>query len=677
MKKLISILMIFAVLLSCCACGNQQTAATQATEATQETLDPMSPEAMYGYIDQTVPENGVYKIWNEVGVNNMASHPDASFELLCNVDMKGAVLAPIGTDAAPFTGTINGGNFTISNFTLQGGDQESFGFVAVNQGKLRDLRLQDVTLVPGKNVKNAGTFAGDNQGSITRCYATGTMTVNGAAEGASVGAAAGLNSGTLDSLTVTVDVLVEAPGSANVGGIVGTSTGGKVEYIDTEGKLDVTGSNKTVGLFAGLSTDTVFSKCAFIGASNTVDGKLFTNYTGNPDDDELVVAVDACCRDNNVEPMPENEAKLRDMVVNRMYELGTIEWHVDKELSHSCICNQSACVGVYSPEYTYYGLPYKHGNGTFHSFQYCLDENNYMQDWMWEVDNYDAYIGTMCTTAVMLSLWTVCNSVKTVTPQDWSPMYAPENGTIPVGEGWWETVDTYNSGTGRTNMYVENRTEQEYFEDMALIHRGDVLNQGIAAGTHTIMVASEPVIVRNQDGTINGAKSYVYTHEQAGGAIIDDENMTWTTFRLNKKQTFDTLRNGWWLASTIEEYVTGQMETPECTVVNGAEGRLGLTTGTIQGNYFLDAVFLKITDADGNVILDKTFFPKASNYREVNQKMTGLAYVDSYDLANFGIVLQDVMFEPGETYEYTISAHLMTGDEFVVKTDSFTQGGTK
>ena len=680
MKKLICLLMIFAVLLSCCACGKkdqQATATTAPAVPAETTIDLSSPEAMYGHIDQNTPVDGVYKIWNAEGVKAMADRADGSFELLCNIDMEGATLRPIGSADKPFAGTLNGAFFTISNFTLEGGEVADFGFVAVNQGTVRDLLLKDVTYAPGANAKNIGTLVGDNRGEIIRCTLTGTMTVDAAAEGANIGSLAGCSTGSIKNSATTTDLLVTVPGAANVGGIVGTSTGGAVSYIDTEGKLDVAGSNKTVGLFVGSNVDTVYTKCAFIGASNTVDGKLFTNYTGNAEDDELVVAVEACCRVNDVKPLPENIAKLRDSVVNRMYELGTIEWHVDKDLRHNCVCSLSACVGVYSSQYTYIGMPYKHGNASYLSFQYCLNEDGYMKDWLWAMDSYDTYIGTMCTTAVMLSLWTVCNSVEAICPQNWSPYYYPENNCIPIGEGWWENVDNYNSGTGRTNMYIENRTEQQYFEDMALIHRGDVLNQGIIAGTHTIMVASEPVIVRNQDGTINGAKSYVYTHEQNGRANVDDEKMTSTTFLLNKKQTFDALRAGWWTACTIEEFLTGEMETPECKIIDGAEGRMGLTTGTVQANYYLDAVFVKITDSKGNAVMDHTFFTRAGKYQEVNAKMAGLAYVDSYDLANVGMVLQSVMFEPSETYEYTISAHLMTGDEFVVKTDSFTQGGTK
>jgi hypothetical protein len=86
------------------------------------------------------PIDGVYKIWNAEGVKAMASHPEGSFEILCNIDMQGAELAPIGTEDAPFTGTINGANYVISNFTVAG-EAAGLGFVGVGSGKLTDVRL--------------------------------------------------------------------------------------------------------------------------------------------------------------------------------------------------------------------------------------------------------------------------------------------------------------------------------------------------------------------------------------------------------------------------------------------------------------------------------------------------------------------------------------------------------
>ena len=119
MKKLISVLMFCAILLTFCACGGQEAStSTESTGGMVVDALKMDPQTLYGHIDQTQPIDGVYKIWNSEGVKNMANHPDGNFELLCDVDMQGATLQPIGTDDKPFTGTIEGTNYNILNFYI-------------------------------------------------------------------------------------------------------------------------------------------------------------------------------------------------------------------------------------------------------------------------------------------------------------------------------------------------------------------------------------------------------------------------------------------------------------------------------------------------------------------------------------------------------------------------------
>ena len=196
MKKAISLMIVLTLLLSLCSCGQKQAAQNQPAE----TLDPQSPEAMFGHIDQNAPVNGVYQIWNAEGVRNIYNHLDGSFEFLCSVDMQGAVLAPIGSEEAPFTGKLVGDNFTISNFTVQG-DGENFGVFGVNRGTVQNLLLDQVTLIPGENAKNIGSLAGTNEGTLLRCTLDhGTMTVDKAPEGANCGAIVGINAGNLTLL---------------------------------------------------------------------------------------------------------------------------------------------------------------------------------------------------------------------------------------------------------------------------------------------------------------------------------------------------------------------------------------------------------------------------------------------------------------------------------------------
>lgn len=683
MKKLICLLMIFAVLLSCCACGkkDQQATATTAPAVPEETtIDLSSPEAMYGHIDQNTPVDGVYKIWNAEGVKAMADRADGSFELLCNIDMEGATLRPIGSADKPFAGTLNGAFFTISNFTLEGGEAADFGFVAVNQGTVRDLLLKDVTYAPGANAKNIGTLVGDNRGEIIRCTLTGTMTVDAAAEGANIGSLAGCSTGSIKNSATTTDLLVTAPGAANVGGIVGAVNGGIVEYTDTDGKIDVTGTNKTVGLIAGESQNIVYTYCAFIGESNTVDGKLFNNFTGT-EDDELVVAHDSVRRMNDREPLPENIKNLRDQVVQKMYDMGTIEWHVDKELFHDCKCGTSStCVGVYDPSTTYIGMPYKHGNGTLTSFTTVfLDENNYVQDWVYDMDarnGYDSYMGSMCSSAANMAFWQVSNSIEFMSSQPSIPFYHPNHGCYPVGEGWWEDV-AWDSGKHDSHQYTDSVSVQEWYEVLAQTWHGDGMTQGIEAGYHTVMTASDPVVVRDQHGNIDGVKSYIMTHEQGGGGGYNEEKRTWTSWGIWEKNTFAKILDDGFLPFRPEEFITGEMEPEYCEMLDNPGGYLGMMTGTVKGNYYLETVTLTITDSQGNVVFDKINFPKAGKFDDANTKATSLCYIDSYDMANFAASLQSLQLKPGETYSYKVAAHQAPGFDYVVFEDSFTYGSVK
>ena len=116
MKKWISIILLIAVLVSLCACA---TNGEQAAGEPAATPAPDSPEAMFGHINELEKIDGVYKIWSPEGVKHMLENPGESFEMLCDVDMKGATVAPI----QEFTGTINGATCYIKNFTVQGGDE--------------------------------------------------------------------------------------------------------------------------------------------------------------------------------------------------------------------------------------------------------------------------------------------------------------------------------------------------------------------------------------------------------------------------------------------------------------------------------------------------------------------------------------------------------------------------
>jgi len=672
MKKLISIVILITLLLSCCACDNSKATGDQSGQAT---LDPMSPEAMYGHIDQTVPENGVYRIWNAEGIKNMAGHPDADFELLCNVDMGGAELAPIGSTANPFTGYFNGGNFTVSNFTIAGGADGAFGFIGVNQGTVEKVYMTDVSFKVDPRCANIGTLVGINEGTVKRSTITGNaIELTQLAEGANIGSIVGKNLGTVQIVDSQVDLICTANVQANIGGIAGAAEGGTVEYCESRGILKITGSQANAGLYAGRAKGLVFTGCVFLGAENSVDGKLFVNFAGTEED---TTYPDCLLRDNDIEPMPENVQYVRDLVVKQMYDMATIEWHVTEDLVHNCKCGTSnTCDGTYQVGWTYYGLPYKHGNGSLYSMQYVIGDDGYLDDWVYDMptrNGYDTYIGAMCSSASQMAWWRVSNSVDHMQCLYMLPEF-PEYGCIPVGTGWYgEELNLKHNDRYDTVTYINACSEQTYYEALAEARHGDCLVQGLEIGDHVIMVQEDPVVVRDASGNIDAAKSYIITNE-CSGYVVDTDLKTYTSFKRDRVRAFGTLRTDNFVPITIEELQTGEMEPGECTILDGADGKLGMTVGTVKGNYFLEGVTMVITDSKGNEVMNKVMFPKAGKFNRGNTRVTSLSYIDYFDLAQFAVVLQDVMFVPGETYTYTISAHLACDEDFVLKTDSFTQG---
>ena len=699
MKKFLSILLLFAILLSVCACAQEEAAQQETTAAptdTTEATEPAvqvnpgahapTPEELYGHINQMEPVDGVYKIWNAEGVKNIVNHPDGKFELLCTIDMEGATLAPIGAGEKAFTGELKGANFFIKNFTVQGGDEESFGFIGVNKGTVRNLVLENVTFIPGSNAKNIGGLVGDNQGEILRCNInSSSMTVETAPEGTNCGAVVGLNTGSLANGIVWVDLAYNATAAANVGGIVGTSNGGTIEFMETDGKLDIVGNNKNYGLFAGIANDVILQNCIFVGETNFAGGERFLNFTGNPDDDERTVAAKALWRDNEKPQLTEGQNKLRDRVVKEMNDMATVEWHLHKDLNHGCTCSLSVCHGVYNTTYTYLGIPYNHKGGSLERMKYVMDENGYLVDWVYDLaayDGFDAYMGNDCSTALAHAWWTVSNSTDfsrvTYEIPTLEHIRNFKSGCYPVGindyapgEGWWENV-TLDSDNW-TDDFIEVNGEQKMMEAYAKMRKGDGYAYIIEAGGHTRMAAEDPVVVRDQDGLINSTYSYVITTEQ-GSTTVDDVNMTYSTWKYMHKYSFGSLLSTWAVPVTCEELMTGEMEPSECTLLDGADGWYGMFTGRVKANYYLDSVELVIKDSAGEEVMNHTFFTTVDKKENMHNDGLLRNYQDEYDLVNFAMPLSQVALEKGETYTYTITGNLHTYESFVVKEDSFVYG---
>ena len=126
---------------------------------------------------------------------------------------------PIGTDANEFTGSYNGGGYSISNLSIPSATDRSLGLFGVigERGAVRNVALRSVKII-STGMGIGGIAGGNDRGTIENCYVTGE--VRGSYD---VGGIAGLNfQGVIKNCYTTCNVTGSLSG---VGGIAGIGEG--------------------------------------------------------------------------------------------------------------------------------------------------------------------------------------------------------------------------------------------------------------------------------------------------------------------------------------------------------------------------------------------------------------------------------------------------------------------
>ncbi|WP_455488856.1 hypothetical protein [Gemmiger sp.] len=210
--------------------------------------------------------NGYYQITNQWQLYWFANqvntvNPAINAKLMNNITINSGVLngngelntgasttftpwAPIGTEAQPFTGTFDGGGYTIYGLYIDGtADYVGlFGYVDTN-GKVVNVTLAD-SYVRGNN--NVGSICGwNNGGTLQNCHNAGTVSGT-----KNVGGVCGKNSSTLENSSNTGKV---SGTGDHVGGVCGfNAQGGTVKgCYNTTG--EVSGTTQNVGGVCGCN----------------------------------------------------------------------------------------------------------------------------------------------------------------------------------------------------------------------------------------------------------------------------------------------------------------------------------------------------------------------------------------------------------------------------------------
>ena len=277
------------------------------------------------WLATSAPKNVKAKLTQDITLNEDVLNSDGNLNTGANF----TPWTPIGTDTDPFTGTFDGGGYTIRGLYIDGNTNNVGLFGCIGKNSLATGTVKNVTLADSyvsgafevggicgyndggilQNCHNAGRVSGtgdytggvcgeNHSGTLENSYNTGKVSGTGDLVGGvcglnhgilensyntgevsgtrdAVGGVCGINQGTLENSYNTGDV----SGSSNVGGVCGENyLNCPVKVCYNTGK--VTGTGNYVGGVCGKNLGRTVGKCYYLeGTSANAVGSGSGNET--------------------------------------------------------------------------------------------------------------------------------------------------------------------------------------------------------------------------------------------------------------------------------------------------------------------------------------------------------------------------------------------------------------
>lgn len=297
----------------------------------------------------------------------------------------------------------------------------------------------------------------------------------------------------------------------------------------------------------------------------------------------------------------------RQICVDFMRLQQTFTWTPAQDLDYLCTSATTADENGllhYKAGTIYAGLPYGGGSATLYSAMDYYDPVTGVWDVSALVSGTSFPLTNDCGTAVVWSLARVCTSLKKVGTVNMTQ----KNGYLPVGQFTYDpTIERFDASEETLTKAICNTNgEQVMFESYALLQKADGIVRRNASNGHARMVVEDAVVVRNADGSIDGANSYIITFEQSSGKskrTVDNQEIIQNGW-INKQYKFSTLFKDGYLPFTIAEF-TGAKEVERAQVSLDRTGSglslAALRSASVSTNYIIAKVTLTVTGSDGVV----------------------------------------------------------------------------
>ena len=222
----------------------------------------------------------------------------ASFTLTKNIDLAGCEWTPVGTEEDPYTGTIDGAGYTISNLTVGTADSEGaamFAYVG-EDAVIKNVKLENVA-VNGKYVATVAYYAENAtfenievlSGSINASsYGAGVvfegygLTITDCANHVSIDAgysASGIGAWVYDCTIEGCANYGDMTGANRAGGICGNFSGTMTDCTNN-GNVTSTGNGAAGGIIGILGGESTISDCVNNGNVTTTSSNVNASAAG-------------------------------------------------------------------------------------------------------------------------------------------------------------------------------------------------------------------------------------------------------------------------------------------------------------------------------------------------------------------------------------------------------------
>ena len=212
-------------------------------------------------------EENPYIIANKTHLNNVRKYLNSHFKMVADIVFMEADFAEdgafynggqgfesIGSDINyAFYGVFDGGGHTIMGVRISSTD----GYVGIfgyNTGIIKNLGLSDTSVYDSYSYTYAGGIVGYNEGTISNCYNTGSVSASAYSRysSANVGGIAGYNEGTISNCYNAGSVSVSSTYSyAYAGGIAGYNYKGTISNCYNIGSVSASSSDDYSSANAG------------------------------------------------------------------------------------------------------------------------------------------------------------------------------------------------------------------------------------------------------------------------------------------------------------------------------------------------------------------------------------------------------------------------------------------